>query len=113
MAVHDGDRRCIRDADMVGLDTDELAILLMGVVDALISTTSTGLHQQPPRGQPGGQRARDIANGGVGREVGDKEVEGERGGDGVGREEEVDDSHFPLESFLFYSASVGFGGSFV
>jgi hypothetical protein len=93
MSVDDWDHRVIRDADMVGLNPDQLSILLMSIVDAQITLPQSGLEEQPEVGKLGSKGTRDLLQGGVRGEVWHEEEEHQGDGDGEGGDEEIQDGH--------------------
>jgi hypothetical protein len=93
VSVYDRDCGGIGDADVVWLDTDQLAILLVGVVNALISLSPPGLQKQPEVGKLGSEWTWDVSDRGVEGKVGNEEDEDGNGRERIAGDEEVDDRH--------------------
>ena len=63
VAVNNRDRRMICDGDVVWLDADQLAILLVSVVDRLEASAPSALVQQPEIRECGGKWSRNVTDG--------------------------------------------------
>ena len=87
MGVDDWYSIRIRNRDMVWLDTDQLPVLLMSVIDSSVSPASSALVEQPEIGESSYPRTGDVTNSmrtKVRKEIEEKREEKER----VGRDEE-------------------------
>lgn len=73
MSIDALDRIVVGDGDVPGSDADELALLLVGLVDGQVALTLASLQQQPQVGEGGQTRTGDIAQVRT-LQVGDEEV---------------------------------------
>lgn len=65
MAVDDGNGTVIIDADVVRLDPNDLAVLLVSLIDNKIPLASSGGQEEPDIRKAGRQRPRDGDEGAV------------------------------------------------
>jgi hypothetical protein len=79
---------------MIGLYPNELSILLMRFMDALVALALSRLKQEPEVGEFGSERARYDPEIDVGSEVRYEEEKNCNNRDSVGRDEKIEESHF-------------------
>ena len=77
MAVDEGDGGGVRDADVVGGDAQEGAVLFVGGVDGEVAGSEAGLVGEPEVGEAGEEGAWEEEEGGAGEEGAEVEGEGE------------------------------------
>jgi hypothetical protein len=84
MSIDDSNGSVICNRDVIGLDPDELSILLVRFVHTQVSFSLSSLQEEPERRELGGNGSRDGFESGVRGEIWDEEEEGNGDRDGVG-----------------------------
>lgn len=85
MAIDWDNSSIVSHADMVGLDADKGAELLVLLIDRLVPLSLTSLEQKPKVAEPSKDRSRDVIQSRVSGEVGHDIVEDDSHRDDVGR----------------------------
>lgn len=94
MPVYNLNGRVIGNTDMIGLNSDQLSIFLVRLINTLVSLSLSSLEEEPEVCKFRSERTWDVLQSGIGSEIWDEEEEDQCCGDCVRREKDIEERHF-------------------